>query len=102
MSLLTGGDRCGCLGKGCHQRFAVSKQRERTTLKEKLQVSEGKVGGEEFQVESGVAGFCRRKFVGKECEWLPTAMCLLLENSANIEEMSLVLLVISQLTTVTS
>jgi len=45
---------------------------------------DGKEGGQEFSVKSGIAGFCGGKFFGEKGKGLPRTICLLLEDSSHM------------------
>jgi hypothetical protein len=56
---------------GRDERFVVCEESERTTFKKETEMFGGEEGGQQFPVESGVAGFGLRKFFGEEGEGLP-------------------------------
>jgi hypothetical protein len=43
---------------GGQKGFVVCEKGERTTFEEKSEMFDGKEGGQEFSVKSGIAGFC--------------------------------------------
>ena len=62
----------------------VSEKRERTTFQEKPEMLNGRKSCEKFPVKSGITHFRGRKFFGKESQWLPTALCSLLQNGSYV------------------
>jgi hypothetical protein len=62
----------------------VSKQDERTTFKHEAKMTDSMISSQKFPVKSGITGFSRRKFAGKESQRLPIAMKALLKNTTNM------------------
>ena len=69
---------------GGQKGFVVCEKGERTTFEEKSEMFDGKEGGQEFSVKSGIAGFCCRQFFGEKGKGLPRTICLLLEDSSHM------------------
>jgi hypothetical protein len=84
MPLLARGKGSASLGNGCDERFVIGKQGEKTTFKEKTEVADSQVGGQQFTVKSGVSGLSRRKFVGEKGKGLPGTTGFLLQHCSDM------------------
>jgi hypothetical protein len=71
VTLLTGGKGSASFGNGGDKGFVVREEGEKTTFKEETEVTDSKVGSQQFTVKGGVTSFSRRELVGEESKRLP-------------------------------
>jgi hypothetical protein len=82
LALLAGGPGRRFAVHGGGEGLMVSVELKGTTFKEKTEVANGKVGGQEFTVESGVLLLGRSQFGREKGKRLPARGSVLLEYSA--------------------
>ncbi len=70
--------RSFAFGEGCNKGFVICEQGKGLAFQEKAKMFDCLESGKKFTIESRIAAFCGRKFVGKEGQRLPAAICFLL------------------------
>jgi hypothetical protein len=78
MALLARREWSFAFGDGCNKWFVICEQSKGPALQEKAKRFNCLKSGKKFTIESRIAAFCRRKFVGKEGQRLSAAICFLL------------------------